>query len=373
MKKIMNLLLVAVLFMVSGCANTLDDTTTDETLTFDIAKGESMNSAVLDTTLDEFTEDGFDLGDSLNLEFSDGTKIKDVPYINGNYVRLGRIIVVYSESKDTISLSSCYGSFFSAIDYEDGMTCEITLNKKAKYLDLYNTFKDGYSLERSDYNSDIEFTNFRNVCVGDMKENFIYRGASPIDESRNRASYANALIEKLGIRCDIDLADSNEHFEEWFNKDSFNSAYVKELYEQGEVATLSMNTDSTSDEFKQGVKNGFEFMLNHEGPYYIHCIEGKDRTGIVCILLESLAGATYKEMKEDYMTTYVNYYHVEKDSDIYNFMVCELFETILQKLYNIDSDTALTSFDYKKAANEYLLGCGLTEEEITNLVTLISK
>lgn len=370
MKKLLNLFLVFGLLTASGCASTSG--TNKEALTFDIAKGKS-SSAVLDTTLDEFTKEGFDLGDSLNLEFSDGTKITDVPYINGNYVRLGRIIVTYSESKDTISLSSCFGSFFSAIDYKEGMTCEITLNEKGKYLDLYNTFKDGYSSDRNDYSSDIEFANFRNICVGNIKENFIYRGASPIDETRNRGSYGNTLIESVGIRCDIDLADSAKQFEEWFDKDSFNSAYVKDLYEQDDVATLSMNTDSTSDEFKQGIKNGFEFMLNHEGPYYIHCIEGKDRTGIVCILLESLANATYEEMKEDYMTTYVNYYHVEKESDIYKFMVTELFETILQKLYNIDSDTSLTSYDYKNAANEYLLGCGLTEEEIANLTTLITK
>ena len=370
MKKLLNLLFVFSLLMASGCTST--SSTNKEALTFDITKGKS-SSAVLDTTLDEFTKEGFDLGDSLNLEFSDGTKIEDVPYINGNYVRLGRVIVSYSESKDTISLSSCYGSFFSAINYEEGMTCEITLNEKAKYLDLYNTFKDGYSSDRNDYNSDIEFANFRNIVVGNMKENFIYRGASPIDETRNRGSYANALIESVGIHTDIDLADSSTQFEAWFEKDSFDSAYVKELYEQGNVATLSMNTDSNSDEFKLGVKNGFEFMLNHEGPYYIHCIEGKDRTGIVCILLESLSSATYEEMKEDYITTYINYYHVEKDSDIYKFMVSELFETILQKLYSIDSATDLTSYDYKTAANEYLLGCGLTEEEITNLTTLITK
>jgi protein tyrosine/serine phosphatase len=30
--------------------------------------------------------------------------------------------------------------------------------------------------------------------------------------------------------------------------------------------------------------------------YVVHCIEGKDRTGYVCALLEGLCGATYEEI-----------------------------------------------------------------------------
>ena len=32
-------------------------------------------------------------------------------------------------------------------------------------------------------------------------------------------------------------------------------------------------------------------MASHEGPYLIHCTEGKDRTGFVSALLECLIGA----------------------------------------------------------------------------------
>ena len=47
-------------------------------------------------------------------------------------------------------------------------------------------------------------------------------------------------------------------------------------------------------------------MTGQEGPCYIHCTEGKDRTGFVCLLLEALCGANYGELRDDYMTTYAN-------------------------------------------------------------------
>lgn len=37
-------------------------------------------------------------------------------------------------------------------------------------------------------------------------------------------------------------------------------------------------------------------MMNSQGPVYIHCTEGKERTGFVCVLLEALAGASYDEI-----------------------------------------------------------------------------
>jgi len=52
-------------------------------------------------------------------------------------------------------------------------------------------------------------------------------------------------------------------------------------------------------------------MASADGPYLVHCLEGKDRTGFVCIVLEALMSATYQEIVDDYMLTYNNYYHID--------------------------------------------------------------
>ena len=60
---------------------------------------------------------------------------------------------------------------------------------------------------------------------------------------------------------------------------------------------------------------GLRDLIEHKGPYYISCTEGKDRTGFVCLLLEALAGATFDEIETDYMKTYENYYGITKQSE----------------------------------------------------------
>jgi hypothetical protein len=42
---------------------------------------------------------------------------------------------------------------------------------------------------------------------------------------------------------------------------------------------------------KSKLASGMEFLASHEGPYLIHCTEGKDRAGFVSALLECLIGA----------------------------------------------------------------------------------
>ncbi len=61
--------------------------------------------------------------------------------------------------------------------------------------------------------------------------------------------------------------------------------------------------------------------LAFEGPYYIHCQEGKDRTGFVCIVIEALCGASYQKLVDDYMYKYYNYYKITKDTDSLRYNV----------------------------------------------------
>ncbi len=42
------------------------------------------------------------------------------------------------------------------------------------------------------------------------------------------------------------------------------------------------------------------------------CTFGKGRTGAFCAIVEALAGATYEEIREDFMESMCNYYHVEE-------------------------------------------------------------
>ena len=42
------------------------------------------------------------------------------------------------------------------------------------------------------------------------------------------------------------------------------------------------------------------YINSHEGPYYVHCRLGTDRTGVVSAYLAALCGANWQEIAEDY-------------------------------------------------------------------------
>ena len=71
-----------------------------------------------------------------------------------------------------------------------------------------------------------------------------------------------------------------------------------------------MGVDFAAEEFNAKLKTGLVYLIDNEGPYLIHCNEGKDRAGFVAALLEALGGAEAEEIVEDYMLSYENYYHV---------------------------------------------------------------
>lgn len=51
-----------------------------------------------------------------------------------------------------------------------------------------------------------------------MAENVMYRSAPPIDNQNNRSPYAAELVQKCGVQYILDLADSNEEIEGYYQK-----------------------------------------------------------------------------------------------------------------------------------------------------------
>ena len=57
----------------------------------------------------------------------------------------------------------------------------------------------------------------------------------------------------------------------------------------------------SSQYFKTQTIKALQAICKNDGPFLIHCTEGKDRTGFVCILIEALAGASYQQIVDDYV------------------------------------------------------------------------
>lgn len=334
--------------------------------------------------IDDFNALGFSFGDSIDLTFDNGRKLEDIPYYNGYYVDAGEPLLIgypgYEYIKATINYGQDLWDEFSLkvpanveglwkkAVLEEHNTATITLHEKGKYLPIQEASDIHYFDERERYDSDAMFANFRSMNLGKLKRDVIYRSASPCDNQHNRAPYVDALIREAGVKTILDLADNEVKIEMYIARDGFASPYFLSLFENDQVIPIALNMNYLSGDFGMKIVQGFNLMAEKEGPYLIHCTEGKDRTGFVAMLIEALAKASYEEIEADYMKTYANYYRIDKSNDK------EKYQIILER--NLDGMIAFmvndAGIDFKNCdlsiyAENYLQRCGMSEEQIQAL------
>jgi hypothetical protein len=334
-----------------------------------VSRHRQYDSAVLTLTEADFDAAGFVFGDSCDAVFSNGYKISDVPYLNGHYTKTGTPVICAYPNERYMTISNTFSDFWTPAGLKDGMTVRITLRTAGKYRRLYEALGHAYSIRREDFSSDAAFANFYPMTGGRLKNDFFYRGCSPVDNRRLRAACVDRLIAGIGIQCILDLADSEEDIEMYIAERNFNSPYAEKLYETGRIAALHMGMDYNADYFKRGVAEGVRHMLKVGGPVYIHCLEGKDRTGFVCMLLEALAGASYDEMCRSYMKTYENYYGITQagSPDRYENIVVQYFDEFAGYLCGCAEREELREADYTAPARGYLHRCSIDAAEIDEL------
>ena len=342
-------------------------------------------------SIDDFNKLGFAYGDSVNVEFDNGTSLMDIPYYNGYYVDVGQPLLIAYPGYDYIKATVNYGqdiwdefnlkldnsekiSLWQNNNLEEHNTATITLNEKGKYLDIQNASDIHYFDEREKYETDEIFANFRAVNMANLKENIVYRSASPCDNQHNRAPYVDNLMKQAGVKTILDLADNYNKIEKYIAKQDFNSPYFLSLYEAGTVIPISLNMNYFSDDFKLKIIDGFKAMSENEGSYLIHCTEGKDRTGFVLMLIEALAGASYEEIKDDYMLTYDNYYKINENSDPEKYYVIlhRNLDVMIKTIIN-DDNIDFKNCDLSKYAQDYLLNNGMSIEELNKFKNCILK
>ncbi|MCF6460410.1 tyrosine-protein phosphatase [Clostridium sp. Cult3] len=334
---------------------------------------DKYGNITLDLLVQNLLNAGFEFGDNLIVKI--GEHEIEAPFVtaysdvdNGSELVRGP----NGTGSRNIIVAINMGNFAETYKAKEGDQISFELKEKAGYLTEWEIRQLDRSDNREDYASDVIFANFRNVSTGNIAKGVYYRSSSPVNNELGRAAYADALAKEAGIKTVVNLADSKEELESYFEKEDFNSPYYKSLYEEGNVIFLDMGVDFKSDEFKQKLKTGLEFMIKKDGPYLVHCNEGKDRAGFVAGLLEALMGSTVDEIKEDYMTTYINYFGVEYGSEQYEKIAESNILESLRDIAGLEKGADLTDVDLEKAAEEYLLGIGLTEEQIKTLKEKLS-
>ena len=353
-----------------------------ELLNQNISHETKFGGIYIESTIEDFNKLGFAYGDSLNIKFTNGYELLDLPYYNGYYSDNKMPLLVGYPGYPYIRAGFNNGDdmwLYGGLNDDD--KADITLNKKGKYKDVQDALDIHYSDEQGDLPDEV-FGNFRNVKVGNLKENVLYRSASPVDNQHNRAPVVDRLITNK-VNTIINLSDNDMELQQHVKDGGDSIRYASSIYEKGNIIALSMNMNFQSgledpapvlfSEFRNQAFSdklilGLRFMIEHDGPYLVHCVEGKDRTGFVVMVLSALMGATYDEIINDYMITYDNYYGINKKSQPskYDIIKTKNIDVMLKTIVNDDS-VDITKADYSKYCNQYLLDKGLSQNEINEL------
>ena len=289
-----------------------------------------------------------------------------------------KVVIVASSAEDKanedIILAINLGSFADTYGTTANDDVTITLSKKGGYLDEYEIRQLKRTNNRDDYSSDEVFANFREVTYGSIAPGRLYRSSNPINPEIGRNLYAMRLTEAAGVKVIFNLSETAEEVAAHLGTDTNgNLAYYKGLNDIGNVYAMGMGLDSQSEDFKQKLAVVLREMSEKKGPYLIHCVEGKDRTGFVAALLESLMGAKYWEIKDDYMDSFVNFFHVPVSPGQYDRIGNNNILESMRQMAGIPKGGSLKGVDLSKAAETYIKSIGLTDDEIEKIKVNLSN
>ncbi|MBO6076739.1 MAG: tyrosine-protein phosphatase [Fibrobacter sp.] len=316
----------------------------------------------------------FEIGDMVmvafvgydTLEMAVAASTSDVPIaqfvlsaINGNdymymSVHNGKLAEILG-----ISVENSPVEVIVSMKEKGGHLLGLDIMRNAHYMDTYPESYPELTIE--------EYANFREVRTTGIGKNKLYRSSSPIDHGLGRNYYADSLAQEAGVATFINLADSE-------NSGTSYKGYETTYYSTQNIAFLALNVDFYSKSFQERLVIGYRYMIEHEGPYLVHCTYGMDRTGFTIAVLEALMGATAEEIQADYAKTFSNYFTVREGKQIaLNEEQVGFFKAVvlrnLKSVYHAAGievpDTS--NADWASATEKFLEKLGMTQEEIAAL------
>ena len=346
-----------------------DDDTTDNTpvLKGKITSYNEFGAAMLSFTETDMTNAGFTLGDVISITIDDKKEIV-MPYYDGFYTRNGEFLCVAYPTYPSICFTANNIGLPKELTDLEGHSVTVRMKEKGGCLDVQTALSMKYSNERIEYPdlSDAEFANARTVKAGNIPSGILYRSSSPFSNDIKRDIYVSEYLQQEKVRTVLNLADNEEKMLSY--KDI--PPYSLSLWKEGNVILCPLKADPTADDYNNRLIEALKELPSRPAPYVVHCMEGKDRTGYVCALLEGLCGATYEEIVADYLVTYDNYYYINpaKDPVLCNTLVSLRLNTCLMHYANVSDESQLPNIDYAKAFSSYLLSHGMTQQQLDALV-----
>jgi len=211
---------------------------------------------------------------------------------------------------------------------------------------------------------DARTVNFREICMGNIAPGMLFRSSHPVKDNRQEKAIS-MLAGKAKISTVINLCDTSSnilakaHFAPWYNS----------LLKNNRVIALDMDFSLSSDSFKRKLKDGLRFIIKTDGPWLIHCYAGVDRTGFVCMVLESFMGAKLDDVIDDFLFSSNSIF----ESSIYEAQKADS-QVAMQILSSMSGSMTVNDQNLQHIAEIYLLNkIGLSSLEIELLKSKLGR
>lgn len=207
--------------------------------------------------------------------------------------------------------------------------------------------------------------NFREIRMGKIAPNILFRSSHPIKDNRQEKSIsllaANAEIAAIINLCDtMSGIIGKSIYAPWYNK----------LFSKGQVIALGMDFSCSSPGFRKKLKEALQFLIHTGGPWLIHCHAGIDRTGFVSMVLESFMGASLDEIINDYLLSFNSIFK----SSVNNSTQKTDEDTAMQILSLMSDSQAINAQNLQHIAENYLRSkVGLSAQEVKLLKEKLSQ
>lgn len=343
-----------------------------QTLTGTVVEVQKYGNLTMDLKPKALYDAGFALGDMLTVTV--GTNVLSIPFCTSySDVDTGSLVVRDDKANNLLVVAINMGNISTKYNIKVGDKVTFALKEKGAYLSEYLMRQLKRTNVRSDYATDSVFANFRSIATTGIAPGVVYRSSNPINNEIGRATYADALARAVGVKTVLNLSDSAKDIAGYLAAPGFKSNYYKSLYEAGNVVPLNMGVDLMAPEFGQKFAEGVRFLIGHDGPFLLHCTEGKDRAGFVSAVFEALMGANLNEIVADYMMSYENYYGVKKGTDQYNAIAnSNIVASMTTVVCGLPKGTDISGISLAKFAEWYLQSIGLSIDEIAALKAKLS-
>lgn len=189
------------------------------------------------------------------------------------------------------------------------------------------------------------------VCGGQVRQGMLFRSGEPGRYEKFTEAGKRTVLSELGIRTVADLR-------------GINGECVRTEFSEGDVTCVRLPVGAYGDIFgaeqMRLYRDGFRLLCRRETyPALIHCRDGADRTGTYFFILGALLGIDEGDLVADY--------------ELSSFSPCgershtsAQFSDFYEKLHSYGKGA-------ETAARNYLLACGLTENELSGICEILTE